>query len=610
MRSPRGVWGSAWGAALLASILVCGSARAELDRADPLLVPRGPLPVPEDSAGLPLGDRLQAAETVLRGRGFREMPVLAWAALEAAKDGTRPNFIEKALRLAPRTPGVLFEAARQSGGAGAYGKAVLALLASFPGMIWLLSTLGVALGLGVLVATTIVVSIGYGRTLALHGHELGHFTDSIDPPSWPGMLLGISALAMLPLFGMGPLVILAVAGMLAALRLPRRASLAVAASMAALCLCAGPLLDAWSKISAVQGQGDTLLAVWRVERGLPLPGDEAKLSLAAERAPDDLLPRLGLATMFVRRGDLEATERILANVPTSAPAGLRSQAFNVLGSVQLARGEVKKAVEWLEDARAAEESAAVLYNLSQAYGRALRLEEHSALFIAARERDAELIHEHTQIGGTTFHSYLIQPRIPLSSFLAAALAPSTQAADLARNVRIWTLGRRAPAWSWVLLPVFGLAGVVARRKGITRCKRCAKVICTACSPDAAADICVTCERLRSNAGASDPRLRRAQLDLDRARRRRLRLGLFGAGVVLPGLPALFDGQVTSGYLRIAAVGTAVALLTLVPRLPGPWEVGNLGVALPNVFGFGLLIPLYALGLWAAFLRLRTRKLGA
>ncbi len=83
-----------------------------------------------------------------------------------------------------------------------------------------------------------------------------------------------------------------------------------------------------------------------------------------------------------------------------------------------------------------------------------------------------------------------------------------------------------------------------------------------------------------------------------------------AEMVLPGLPAVFDGQVVSGYLRIAAVGTAVALLTLVPRLPGPWEVGNLGVALPNVFGFGLLIPLYALGLWAAFLRLRTRKLGA
>ena len=111
------------------------------------MVPSGPLPVPEDSAGLPLGDRLQETETVLRGRGFREMPVLAWAALEAAKDGTRPNFIEKALRLAPGTPGVLFEAARQSGGTGAYGKAVFALFASFPGMIWLLSTLGVALGL-------------------------------------------------------------------------------------------------------------------------------------------------------------------------------------------------------------------------------------------------------------------------------------------------------------------------------------------------------------------------------------------------------------------------------------------------------------------------------
>jgi tetratricopeptide (TPR) repeat protein len=585
-------------------MLVCGSANAQLDRADPLEVPSGPLPVPEQGADLPFGERLQEAEMALRERGFRELPILAWAALDAAKDGTRPNFIEKALRLAPRTPGVLYEVGRQRGDAGAFPKAAFALLKSFPGLLWLLSTFGVALGVSVLMVTTLMVMVGYGRTIALHGHALGHFTDSIEPPSWPGILLGIGTLALMPLFGMGPLIILAVAGFLAALRLPIRASLAVAMSIAVLGLCAGPLLDGWAKISAVQGQRDTLLAVWRVDRGQPLPGDEARLKLATTLNGDDLLARIGLATLFKRRGDLEATEDLLADIPAAAAPGLRSHAFNILGSVHLARGDLKEAVEWLEDARAAEESAAVLYNLSQAYGRALRLEDHSALFVAARERDPALIREHTQVGGTSLHSYLIQPPIPLSLFLAEAFVSTAPAGDVARKVRAWTLGRRAPAWSWLVLPILGVFGLALRLKGISRCERCGKTICNVCSPGAEMNTCVTCERLLSSAGSSDPRLRRAQLDLDRARRKRVTLGLFGSGILIPGLPALFEGRIAGGCTGIAAVGAGVAMLLIHSRVPGPWEIGDLGHALPAIFGYGLLVPAYALGVWGSFTRLR------
>lgn len=608
MRPPKCARVAIWGALLLTAMVASGPAHAQLDRADPLEVPAGPLPEPEDAVGLPFGERLQRAETGLRDRGFRELPVLAWAALEAAKDGTRPNFLQKAVRLAPRTPGVLYEAARQSGKRSGYSTAALSLLQSFPGVVWLLATLGVAGGLGVLLATLLAVSVGYGRTLALHGHALGHFTDSIDPPSWPGMLLGIGMLAMLPLFGLGPFVIMAVAGCLAALRLPTRGSLGVAISMAMLGLCVGPLLDGWAKISAVQGHRDLLLAAWRVDRGQPLPGDEARLELAAAQDQTDLLPRLALAALYSRRGDLARIEELLADVPSSASSGQRSLGYNALGSVQLARGNVKDAVEWFEDARGAEESAAVLFNLSQAYGRALRLEDHSALFVAARELDPDLIREQTQAGGNSIHTYLIQPAIPLRIFLSEALAPSAQADEIARRVRVWTLGRRAPTWTWLVLPALGLLGVAARRRGIGRCKRCGKVICEACSPGVETGTCVTCDRLRGPAGPSDPRLRRAQLDLDRARRRRVALGLFGAGIVLPGLASLLEGRVGLGCLKITAIGTALGML-LVPRaIPGPWEVGELSATLPTAIGYAMLVPLYAYGLWGSFRRVASRGL--
>ena len=244
----------------------------------------------------------------------------------------------------------------------------------------------------------------------------------------------------------------------------------------------------------------------------------------------------------------------------------------------------------------------MLYNLCQAYGRALRLDDHSALFVAARESDPALIREHTKRGGTTLHSYLIQPQIPLAHFLHQALAPTPSGESLARHVRSWTLGRRAPAWSWLLLPALGAAGAVARRKRISRCRGCGKVICQACSPGVATDTCVTCQRLRTPDGPSDPRLRRAQLDLDRARRRRVQLSLVGAGIVVPGLPSLFEGRVVKGCLCIAGVGVGFALLSVSTRLPGPWEIGDLAAALPNVFSALLLLPLYAKSLWESFQR--------
>ena len=141
-----------------------------------------------------------------------------------------------------------------------------------------------------------------------------------------------------------------------------------------------------------------------------------------------------------------------------------------------------------------------------------------------------------------------------------------------------------------------------------RCERCGKTICNACSPGAEMNICVTCERLRSSAGSSDPRLRQAQLSLDRARRKRVTLGLFGSGILIPGLSALFEGRIASGCARIAAVGAGIAMLLIPSRVPGPWEIGDLGHTLSAILGFGLLIPSYAFGWWESFKRLRRWRL--
>ncbi len=113
-----------------------------------------------------------------------------------------------------------------------------------------------------------------------------------------------------------------------------------------------------------------------------------------------------------------------------------------------------------------------------------------------------------------------------------------------------------------------------------------------------------CDRLFRRRGGSDPRVRNQQLKVDRRRRQRISLGLCGLGIVLPGLAHLFEGRALFGALRVFLVGTGAALVLAQIGLPVPWDVGSLGVAVPELIGAALLGPLYVLALLESYRRLR------
>ena len=591
---------------VLAAVLVLSAAPAPdafAARAEPLDVPSGLGSPPEWGRDLPVAERVTRAESELNERGYYELPVLAWALLDPAS-ATRET-IERAVELAPHTPSVLFEAARQLRSPAQLAAAVSALLKSFPGIVWLLTLSGAAFGIGAFLAATWAILIGFLRTVSLHGHAFGHATAAQDPPAWPGVLIVLAGLVLIPLAGLGPAVVLGVAGALAAVRAERSASIFVAMAVATLGVVLGPALDHWARIAVTQGRDSAALMVWRVDRAQPLPGDRERLQGAVAREPDDLLLRMGLATAAKREGDIATARRALAILPESGTIALHAQAASLLGILHLADGEVDRAIGAFETSRSTNETASALYNLSQAYARGMRLVERTAPFAAARDLDPELVSRYTAFEGKNVHRFLIQEPIPLSAYLERAFRPSVEAAELARQVRLWTLGPGAPGWTWIVLLAIGFIAAGARRTGIRRCSRCERPLCARCAPKGKnASTCTRCANLFQRGSRIDPRIRRVHLDLDRKRQRRLSFSRAGLSLALPGAARMFDGRFAGGIVALVMLGMGVALVLTPGLVPLPFEVGGLGAVVPSALGYTLLAPAYLLGLADAREQLR------
>ncbi len=592
---------------LLGLLALAAAPSAQASRAEPLDVPAGRGPAPDQGLDRPLLERVAAAESELNERGYSELPVLAWSLLDPA--GASPGAIERAVELAPNTPSVLFEAARLSKNPEWLVAAVSSLIHSFPGLVWLVTLAGAALGLGAFLAATWAIAIGFLRTVSLHGHALGHAMTAQDPPSWPGVLIALAGLALVPLAGFGPAVLLALAGALAAMRTERRGSIFVALAVATLGIVLGPALDQWARIAVMQGRDGAALVVWRVDRAQPLPGDRQRLELAVAGEPDDLLLRLGLATAAKGEGDIAAAKQALALVPETGTVALHAQASNMLGILHLADGEVEEAIGAFEDARSTHETASALYNLSQAFARGMRLMERTAPFVAARNLDPELVSRYTAFEGKNVHRFLIQGPFPLAAYLERAFRPSAEAAELAQEIRLWTLGPGAPDWIWLVLPVLGALGFAARRTGIRRCSRCEQPICSRCVVKGrSASTCMRCANLFARGTRVDPRLRQLHLALDRKRQRRMALGRGSLAVLLPGAVRVFDGRFAGGIFALILAGMGVALVMTPGLVALPFEVGGLGAVVPTFLGWLLLGPAY---LWALYdAREQLRRAGS
>ncbi len=594
---------------------------AQLETADPLIVPQGHPPGAASFKDVDAFERFDQAAGEFRERGYSQLPVLARSMLRLAASDPSPVAVARAVNLAPQTPAVRFEAAKLTHDPAHLSRAIWGMFQSYPALIWLVVVLGGALGFGLLLGAIFVIGIAFARAVTLHGHAFGHLTSSQDPPAWPGVLVALGILAGMPLLGFGPVLVVTAAAVLTAMRLEAKKAYPFIVSLLILAVLAGPGFDVWARFAAIYSHDGASLVAWRVERGQPLPGDRALLEAAVRKDPSSDLFRFTLATALKREGDLKQAKIVLEPVLESRTTSIRARARNLEGSLFLANGQVREAIASFDQARSIEESASVLYNLSQAYGRALQLADQHKAFTAARQLDPEMISQfNSAADSANLHRYLIDLPLPQSIYLQRALSPSPEAFEIAAMLRTWTLGSRAPREAWMfvaLVPIVTLfmLGGLLRRSGIERCVRCERPTCSRCSAvESGGGTCVRCARLFVRGEKSDPRVRQQQIGLDRKRQQSVSRGLGLLALAIPGAARVFEGRVFAGGLRIFFTALGFGLLVLAHPLwfngamafPAPFEVGGLGIALPLALALVVLVPLYFSTFIEAYHRLTLR----
>ena len=591
-------------AGLALALALTGAAdAARAQSTTPLEVPHGPWPTPETLPDLKPAERMGRAADFFDAHGYLEQPVLAYALLGSGD----PRLLARAREIAPRTPGIQFELARLTHSPLDLGRALVAVVQNGPALVWLFVLVGGACGAGLLGAATLLACLAFVRTLSLHAHGLAHAARKPEAPVWAGVLLLLSLLCVLPALGIGPALLLGAAGAWACVRLNRSAATGVAISIALAGPLLGPGLDYWTRFAALEVERPVLFAAWRVDRAQPLPGDRELLERGLIAEPANWVYRLALATYWKREGALDRVNQLLDKVHEHGDVRLQAQGANLLGIARLAVGDAPGAIDRFEASRSLRESAAVLFNLSQAHARRLKLSEHQKLFDAARELDPALITEYASEHGTNVHRFLIQEPIPLSAFLGEALRASVEGAALADAIRASVLGPLAPSLAWLLLPVLALLGGVVRRTEVTRCRRCDRLLCGSCAPAAAAGgICTRCDRLFAPRGRTDPRLRQQQTELDKQRQKLRQRARVVAALVLPGLGSFLDGEIGRAGTRLLGFCSSAAFLFIWRAASAPLEVGGLAQALPLALGCALLLGLYAWALLEARGRAASR----
>ncbi len=576
------------------------SASAAVHRAEPLEVPLGPPPGAEEWAHLGTLERLETTAESWRDHGYREMPHLAWAVLELAERERRPELVRRAREWAPSSPGVQLEVARMTWSMPDLVRSLSFVSGNFPSVVWI-GTVGLAaVGLGLILATTVVVVFCFARGLPLIGHALVHFWSQRPSASWLGSLLILCGISLLPLFGVGPLLMVGVVGAVALTGVPRVYGMVVVILLSASGLALGPGLDRWAALATVPGPHSALLPAWRIERGQPLPGDRALLAHRMSLGEATPVERLALATSLKREGDFERVEALLAE-PPAFDRRLGAHASTLLGTAHLAWGEVREAVETFEAARRAEVSAPTLFNMAQAKGRALELKEQTVLFTQARSLDPDLIRRAADYLGTNVHRFLLELPVPLDAYMADAVQVGPDSQLLAADVRSWMLGRRAPRSAWLLLPALAIVGMFFRVRGAVRCVKCVREICRRCSPaPGPGPTCLRCKRLAVPDPSVDPRVRRQEHDRELRRRKAIQIRWMLIGLGIPGGSQLLRGRVVTGGIVLLSLLIGGSLLLTSERLPPPVDMGRLATLVPLACAAVLMVPALVIGVMGAF----------
>jgi len=536
-----------------------------------------------------LSERVQRVQHAGLVLGMRSLDGPARALLLDADLGSEALRASAAARLAPELPAARVALARVHFSHRQWGLALGELLAalravpaSLDARLWLQAAGFQALFLAVLGAGLLFLVVVVVTGLPSLLRRLSGLHDSLPGAS---RLALVAAVLLAPAaLGEG---LLGTALVLAALGLVQGSWLArtcVVVALVAILAAVHPLLDRAAQARVAVAADPVALAAFDAEHGLPDASARARILYAAEHDP---LASRALALREKREGRLEeAGQRFRSLLDRPGTPGLRNNAAGVL----MARGELSEAITLYEAAAQAQATPTILFNLSQAYGRAIRLDEQDAVLEEAQALDASALHVLAEQVGSSSPGLVVDVPLPASA-LAARLQDPVAAGRLADSLRLSVapgLSGRSPLYSAisVLLAVALGLGLGAALPG-------ARV-----EDDLYAGIA---RILQGGATDSSERMRRlAQLRARQARRQNVQSLI---ALVVPGAAGVIAGRPLLGVLAVTCFAAGAALWNVRGGVvPDPVVLGALPMLLLPAVLLALAL-LYALATAVAF-RLR------
>jgi tetratricopeptide (TPR) repeat protein len=529
-----------------------------------------------------LDDRVARTRELAMQLGLTSVEPAARAALAQRKGVGSIERARAAVDLAPDLPMAHIELARallsHRDVAGAFAAALEALGAMgrhLEASLWLEATALQALVRTLLWGGCLYLLVAAAFVFPRAAHDLGDLVSRQMPAFARAALL--ACLLLLPaMLGEGPfglcLGLFAIVFCYADLR--QR----IVTVGAVLLLVAGlhPLAQRSALAFAAIGADPLVPAAYAAEYGLPSTVDVLRLQRSRESDP---LAAEALALRAKRDGRLDEADRLLQELlgASSAPARTLNNAANV----RLALGDADAAIGLYEQASRSGESAVILFNLSRAYGRAIRFKEHERALAQAQALDAKAVDRLIELRGSAGEIVLDLP-VPIST-LRRRLHQEANPEPGAALVR----GALAPGWlgsdparTAAAFGLLALGGLTLSRmfRPSGSCVRCGLRMCPRCDRSGGAEgYCEGCTRLHHQPETIDPTLRMARLGALRERQQRIAQIHAVLALLVPGAAGLFASRALLALLGTALFAAALASgLARRGAVPDPLTVGTAG----------------------------------
>jgi len=512
-----------------------------------------------------------------------------------------------AVRIAPGLPMAHMALARALVEAGEYGDALPAMIrgiASIPrhleASLWLVGSLLLMLASVLIAASLVFIAvIGFSRCRDA-AHDLGDLLSRKLPGfARAAMLASLMSLPLLAGEGLlGLLLVLFAIGFAYGTR-KHRTTLVVSAVMAVLGLY--PVLHGAGMVLGALDADPVASASLSLIRGTETPNELALLA-HHERQGDELAARV-LAMRSSRMGEMLDAEARFQRLASRVPGDVA--ALSALGNLSFRQGRTEEAIKYYERAGAVSAPAVLLFNLSQAYAKAFRMEEMEQSLQLAQNLDADTAMTLSAFGDTELVADL---PFEMERIRARMLHAANGGAFSSVALGMLAPGRAGGGWK-VTATAFGLAALLAgliagRFRHASLCERCGRRICARCDDGMWSNVmCDSCHHLFHRPQGTDPELRMARLEALRRRGDRLDKIKTACSMIVPGASGLFakrPGLCLAGIVFFA--WAAVLFLWRNGAVPDPLAVGSAGPLAFVLAGCGAAL-LYA-GVVASGLMIR------